>query len=110
MATKVFLGKILRIVLKPLDADNQSAEIDRQDHPPTWTSTFPSEVEVRQDEDGLGALVVAPQGFRGAGVVQASIDADLDAGETRDLVAVVEAEYVSGEATQLQSDVTLEDR
>jgi hypothetical protein len=94
-------------VLDPRDADKQQAKVDFADHAPTWTSSN-AEVALAVADDAMSAVATAPAGFRGSAQIQAVVDADLDAGEVRDLVALADLEYVSGEAVVLDLNATLE--
>lgn len=109
MATTVPPGNNVRIALTPLDADGQPTQVDIQDREIAWTSSV-LEITVTPAPDGLSALVIAPQGFRGTAQIQANADADLDAGEDRSILMLADLEYVGGEAVQLQGNVTLEPR
>lgn len=107
MATKVPPGFNVRLVLSPTDADGQPAPLDQVDQGIQWASSV-ADVAVTPEADGLSALVSAPAGFRGTAQIQATGDADLDAGEVRALVGLHDLEYVGGEATVLGINATLE--
>lgn len=75
------------------------ARLDSADHKPVWAASNPDVVDLVVADDGLSATVVS----KGLGETQVSVtaDADLDAGETRDIVGVLDVQVVAAEAVTL---------
>jgi hypothetical protein len=71
----------------------------RLDGPPEWANSNPSVVSLTVAADGLSAVIksLAP----GAAQITVTADADLDAGEVREITGVLDVEVMSGEAVTL---------
>lgn len=82
--------------LSPKTAAGNPAALDGA---PVWSVSDPSVLELAVAEDGLSAVVSA----KGLGAAQVSVvaDADLDAGEVRELSGVLDILVVAAEAATL---------
>lgn len=67
------------------------------DGAPVWGTDRPDLLSVTAAEDGLSATI-APVGPLGTAQVTVTADADLDEGETRELVVLGSVEVIAGEA------------
>jgi hypothetical protein len=99
--TKIILTDEQQVVVKfeARTAAGNVARVDDADHKPQWAVSNGDVAELIVAEDGLSATVVS----KGFGETQVSVtaDADLDAGETRDLVGVLDVQVVAAEAVTL---------
>jgi uncharacterized protein YjdB len=82
--------------IAPLNAKGNPAPVDGV---PEWSSSNPSVATVTPAADGLSAVVTAV----GIGVAQISVvaDADMDAGETRELTGTLDIDVRASEAVTL---------
>jgi hypothetical protein len=86
--------KIL-VTLNPTTAAGNAATLDGE---PTWTVTE-GDATVEPQAGGLSAYIVS--GSVGASTVTVSADADLDAGENRELTDTIAVNVVGAEAAGL---------
>ncbi len=98
MATAILTAtqKLVGCAIDPRDSKGNPAPVDGV---PQWATSDPAVVTVTPSADGLSADVVAV----GLGTAQVSVvaDADLDAGETRELTGTLDVQVKAAEAVTL---------
>lgn len=96
MATILTATQKVPCTIDPRDSKGNSAPVDGV---PQWASTNPSVATVVPSADGLSAEVIAAG--LGTTQIQVTADADLDAGETRELTGTLDIEVRPAEAVTL---------
>lgn len=83
-----------------IDARTAAGNPAKLDGAPVWTSSAPEIVSLQVAEDGLSA-VATTVGPVGTSQISVMADADLDEGEFREIVALLDVEVVAAEAATL---------
>jgi len=91
----VVLSDTQKVTLR-IEPRNKKGNLATLDGVPQWSSGDPNVVSVKPSVDGLSCVVLAGQ----AGSTQVSVtaDADLDAGEARQLTGTIDFQVMPGEA------------
>ena len=96
MALVITDSQKVTFTIKPLTAAGNPASLDGA---PVWSVADPTVLTLTVAEDGLSATVAAAG--LGSSQVSVTADADLDAGEVKEIAGVQEVLVVAGEAATL---------
>lgn len=94
MADIFAVGAVKQASVSWVDAAGNVARVDSADQAVVWESSNTAVLTVVENPGGVTVTMIAP----GTAQVICRADADLDAGEVRELLAIGDIEVVAGEA------------